>query len=269
MYNYANNRNKDEKEKNASKTIKNSNTNVDNVQHVSKYTVAKTVNEPKTPRLQSNQRRISMMPDPSSLSLSERKALFEKNQGEVLLPKAPFAMSIPLNNNKSKTTANNSALKSNTNSPSTHTPRGNDSITNRIITLENIQLKKSGSINNSPSKTNENLDTRKPFVKSVMKKLDLSTRAETAKQQSKSVAFSKTGDKVNSPPKMNNFVKNSNESPMKAAVVQSGGIATTMEALFKKKDTISEQQIQSQVKEQRMKEMEVLMNRFNKKEVSS
>lgn len=33
--------------------------------------------------------------DPALLSVGERKALFERNQGVALLPKAPFAMPIP------------------------------------------------------------------------------------------------------------------------------------------------------------------------------
>lgn len=34
--------------------------------------------------------------DPALLSIGERKALFEKNQGAALLPKAPFGMAIPV-----------------------------------------------------------------------------------------------------------------------------------------------------------------------------
>lgn len=33
--------------------------------------------------------------DPAEMSLSERKALFERNKGEALIPKAPLTMSVP------------------------------------------------------------------------------------------------------------------------------------------------------------------------------
>lgn len=35
------------------------------------------------------------MRDPAEMSLSERKALFERNKGEALIPKAPLTMSVP------------------------------------------------------------------------------------------------------------------------------------------------------------------------------
>jgi actin-binding protein anillin len=37
--------------------------------------------------------------DPALLSVSERKALFEKNKGAALIPKAPFAMATPIKSN--------------------------------------------------------------------------------------------------------------------------------------------------------------------------
>lgn len=45
--------------------------------------------------------------DPAEMSLSERKALFERNKGEALIPKAPLTMSVPtkmLNQEKEKST---------------------------------------------------------------------------------------------------------------------------------------------------------------------
>lgn len=33
--------------------------------------------------------------DPAEMSLTERKALFERNKGEALIPKAPLTMSVP------------------------------------------------------------------------------------------------------------------------------------------------------------------------------
>lgn len=48
--------------------------------------------------------------DPALLSVSERKALFEKNKGTALIPKAPFAMATPINSavNKDKEKINKS-----------------------------------------------------------------------------------------------------------------------------------------------------------------
>lgn len=47
--------------------------------------------------------------DPAEMSLSERKALFERNKGEALIPKAPLTMSVPTKKlmEKEKHTAGN------------------------------------------------------------------------------------------------------------------------------------------------------------------
>ncbi|KAJ8956078.1 hypothetical protein NQ318_016530 [Aromia moschata] len=128
--------------------------------------------------------------DPALLSVSERKALFEKNRGDALVPKAAFAMSAPV---KVETTMKASSTK--------------------IITDENIK----------PSKYPA---PKPPIV------------AET--------------------------------SPTVAAVQQAGGIASKMAALLENKSTISQEQIENNIKQQRQKEMDMLLNRFNRnKEVTN
>lgn len=124
--------------------------------------------------------------DPALLSIMERKALFEKNQGAALLPKAPFGMSAPV------------AQK----------PK-----------LVPKTIKPLKDINTTPK----------------------TTKSNTSKQN----------------------------SPVKAAIAQSGGIASKMAALLQNKTTISQEQIENNIKKQRQKEMEVLVNRFNKNKAVS
>lgn len=54
--------------------------------------------------------------DPAEMSLSERKALFERNKGEALIPKAPLTMSVPAKKlmEKEKLTAGNFIYQHNT-----------------------------------------------------------------------------------------------------------------------------------------------------------
>nr|XP_008200136.1 PREDICTED: actin-binding protein anillin isoform X2 [Tribolium castaneum] len=102
--------------------------------------------------------------DPALLSVSERKALFEKNKGAALVPKAPFAMATPI-------------------------------------------------------------------------------KKDVPKEK-----------KVPAPP-----------SPKKEVATPRGeGIANKVAALFEQKSTISQEQIESNVREQRQKEMDLLLNRFHK-----
>nr|XP_022910049.1 anillin isoform X1 [Onthophagus taurus] len=61
---------------------------------------------PKTPPLKSESTK-----DPSLLSIADRKALFEKNKGEALIPKAAFAMSIPIQKDKKPVHKGNVASK--------------------------------------------------------------------------------------------------------------------------------------------------------------
>ncbi|XP_044264365.1 anillin isoform X2 [Tribolium madens] len=102
--------------------------------------------------------------DPALLSVSERKALFEKNKGAALVPKAPFAMATPI-------------------------------------------------------------------------------KKDPPKEK-----------KVTAP-----------ASPKKEVATPRGeGIANKVAALFEQKSTISSEQIESNVREQRQKEMDLLLNRFHK-----
>lgn len=70
-----------------------------------------------------------------------------------------------------------------------------------------------------------------------------------------------TANKPSSPVKTAN--KNE-DSPATQGIKQSGGIAGRMKALLEKKTTISQAQIDNRIKEQRQKEMDLLLNRFNK-----
>lgn len=53
------------------------------------------------------------------------------------------------------------------------------------------------------------------------------------------------------------------DSPATVGIKQSGGIASKMRALLEKKPTISQTQIDSGTKQQRQKEMNLLLNRYN------
>ncbi|KAF5291923.1 hypothetical protein FQA39_LY14155 [Lamprigera yunnana] len=137
--------------------------------------------------------------DPALLSLSERKALFEKNKGEVLIPKAPIGMPAP------------------------------------------VHIDKRYNIQSSESK-------QKSLVKSHGFKTT-SPITYTASQ---------------SPIKKIPNVDESNSSAYRVAPGESGGIASKVAALFQNKATISQQQIQNDIKQQRQKEMDVLLHRFQK-----
>ncbi|KAK5647362.1 hypothetical protein RI129_002254 [Pyrocoelia pectoralis] len=126
--------------------------------------------------------------DPALLSLSERKALFEKNKGEVLFPKAPISMATPVT--------------------------GVQNVPKPVSPVKVVEKK-------SPPKY---LAPRPPI-----RKMDASDSA----------AF-------------------------RVAPSESGGIASKVAALFKNKSTISQQQIENEIKEQRQKEMDILLHRFHK-----
>lgn len=129
--------------------------------------------------------------DPALLTVSERKALFEKNKGEALVPKAAFAMSVP--------------------TKKTETPKVNKP---------------------AMAKNNENVK---------------------ADQE-------KTPVKHNKPPAPKPPIQNQTTK----IPTQSIGIASTMAALLENKSTISQSQIESNTREERQKEMDLLLNRFNK-----
>lgn len=137
--------------------------------------------------------------DPALMSLAERKALFEKNKGSALVPKAAFAMPIPISNKENKGNINTNQI----------TPKP---------TRWNIKP----NVNKEINEKSNNLQT----------------------------------DKVE-------HTKNNKE------IGESSGIASKIAALINNKNTISQEQISNNIKEQRQKDMEVLINRFNRnKEVS-
>lgn len=138
--------------------------------------------------------------DPALMSLAERKALFEKNKGSALVPKAAFAMPIPISNKENKGNINTNQI----------TPKP---------TRWNIKP----NVNKEINEKSNNLQT----------------------------------DKVE-------HTKNNKE------IGESSGIASKIAALINNKNTISQEQISNNIKEQRQKDMEVLINRFNRnKEVST
>lgn len=159
--------------------------------------------------------------DPALLSVSERKALFEKNKGEVLIPKAAFGMAPPVKVE--------SIMKAPRTKIITDESVPNKSKTVNIYKLETVN---DNGISTSNKETQKAVVNRKPVIHEVIAK---STQ----------------------------IVKEKN-SPSVAIVQQSGGIASRVAALMQNKSTISEAQIANSTKSQRQKEMDLLLNRFNK-----
>lgn len=153
--------------------------------------------------------------DPALLSVSERKALFEKNLGIAPIPKAPISMPTPLHLEKSK------------------------SKTNIDVTTPS-------------AKENE---TPVSKITSHNTKTITSTIAQLAKQEKYKDAAPKSPIKPDTV----------DSSSHKLTSSQIGGIASKVAALFQNKTTISQQQIESDIREQRQKEMDVLLNRFHNK----
>ncbi|GLV36450.1 scraps [Carabus blaptoides fortunei] len=137
--------------------------------------------------------------DPALMTVSERKALFEKNKGAALIPKAAFGMSAPLRINEKDTVASK---------PATVKPASPHKVQKSTIVSKLPALKKS----TSPNKVS---------TESVM-------------------------------------------SPTKMYIAESGGIASKMKALLEKKSTISQNQIVNSIQEQRQKDLDLLLNRFNR-----
>lgn len=135
--------------------------------------------------------------DPALLSVSERKALFEKNKGSAPVPKAAISMATPAANTK-------------------------QTITNNLKPNSPMKQKK-------PCNINKISNNEIPAV-----------------------------------PKQTNSVT---DSAYKVSAGQPGGIATKVAALFQNNSTISQQQITNDVREQRQREMDVLLNRFNQNKV--
>lgn len=147
--------------------------------------------------------------DPALLSVSERKALFEKNMGAALTPKAPFGMAVPLKNETPKPSRNNA----------------------KSAIAE--------SKNNVKPAAVENKSNIKPAVveKPAVKKYPAPKPPVAAKSNEESVSY------------------------------RTGGIASKMAALLENKTTIAQEQIESNAKEQRQKEINLLLNRFDKNKV--
>lgn len=174
------------------------------------------------------------MKDPALLSVSERKALFEKNRGNALVPKAPIGLSAPV---KVESTMKASSTK--------------------IITDENV--KPSSILNKQGVKLNKGNDKTNKTVPVPPKPAEVVRMEEKTPLKGGKYAAPRppTGDDRN--------------SPTIAAIHQEGGIASKMAALLKNKNksTISQEQIESSIREQRQKEMDMLLNRFQKsKEVN-
>ncbi|XP_018566415.1 anillin-like isoform X2 [Anoplophora glabripennis] len=158
--------------------------------------------------------------DPALLSVSERKALFEKNRGNALVPKAPIGMSAPV---KVETTMKASSTK--------------------IITDENVKPSSILSKDKQSSVANKKIPV--PPKSTAVIRMEEKTPSKAGKCAAPRPAGS---------------------SPTIAAIHQEGGIASKMAALLenKNKSTISQEQIESSIKEQRQKEMDMLLNRFQK-----
>ncbi|CAH1132178.1 unnamed protein product [Ceutorhynchus assimilis] len=169
--------------------------------------------------------------DPALLSLAERKALFEKNKGEALIPKAAFGMSAP--------------VKVDT-------------------TMKACESKFIGA-----TKPKENLiQAHKNLFEATkpQKKEDTSV-----KSKKNPVPVPQMAELKVITPSSPKFVAKSSNVPTVAVVHQGGSIASKMAALMenRNKSTISEEQIANKAKEERAKEIDMLLNRFNKNKETS
>ncbi|XP_060534252.1 anillin isoform X2 [Cylas formicarius] len=149
--------------------------------------------------------------DPAMLSVSERKALFEKNKGGALVPKAAFGMSAPV---KVDTTM-------------------------KACESKFIGAQKGINKENEPKVSEKRV---------IFEKSDPVVTRGTSKPKQPA---------PKPPPQPVNHATT-------AVVHQAGGIASKMAALLENKSTISEEQIANKIREERRKEMDLLLNRFNK-----
>lgn len=159
--------------------------------------------------------------DPALLSVSERKALFEKNKGKAPIPKAPISFAPP---SPEKTKHTNHELK----------------CTNKI----------------SPARENKTVISR-----SNEKSMSSLTVKEKAAVNNKSpTKFPASRPPIRKPDAIDS-------SSYRIPEGQPGGIASKVAALFQSKSTISQQQIENRTREQRQKEMDILLNRFQNNKV--
>nr|CAH7732164.1 unnamed protein product [Callosobruchus chinensis] len=174
----------------------------------------------------------AMKKDPALLSVSERKALFEKNRGEALVPKAAFGMA--------HACKVESVMKAST-----------TKIMNDATAAKTTQV---CYINNNKKPMFNVIIQYLPFLSQVPK----SPKASQTTRQIETVK-----------PIIHSPAKAAPLPASKAAPTAGGGLASKMAALLESKTTISQEQIENSMKMQRQKEMDMLMNRFNRnKEVS-
>lgn len=150
--------------------------------------------------------------DPALLSVSERKALFEKNRGEALVPKAAFAMAVP------------------------------------------CPVETTMKVCSTKIMTSKNAGVHKPTVHSSPKKHE---NVEFPKKPNTSLS-------VPPPISHSNYGSDTSKMQKVAALPQAKGIVSTMAALLQNKTTISQEQIETSMKSQKEKDMEMLLNRFNR-----
>ncbi|XP_050299798.1 anillin-like isoform X2 [Anthonomus grandis grandis] len=168
--------------------------------------------------------------DPAMLSLAERKALFEKNKGDALVPKAAFGMSAPVKVDTTMKACESKFIGASKN---------------------NVQSSKSTFELQGATKTQD------PVVPSA---------SQTPNLQQKPVAPRTPLPELKIIPPPSPKVTPKSQMPAVAVVHQGSGIASKMAALLenKNKSTISEEQIANKMKEERQKELDMLLNRFNK-----
>lgn len=90
--------------------------------------------------------------DPALMSLAERKALFEKNKGAALIPKAAFAMPIPISNKENKANADPVSTPKTTKWNVKQTPKKdetNEKLTNLHANNQILRNKEVNQINES------------------------------------------------------------------------------------------------------------------------
>lgn len=166
--------------------------------------------------------------DPALLTLAERKALFEKNKGEALVPKAAFGMSAPVKVDTTMKACESKFIGASKNK---------QNVVQKLLPENASEVAKKSGVNHAPIKS------KYPAPPPPLSEL-----------------------KIVPPPLPKTSSKSKVNLPTVAVVHQAGGIASKMAALLenRNKSTISEEQIATKVKEERQKELDMLLNRFNK-----
>ncbi|XP_019754287.2 anillin isoform X2 [Dendroctonus ponderosae] len=179
--------------------------------------------------------------DPALLSLADRKALFEKNKGEALVPKAAFGMSAPVKVDTTTKACESKFIGIVKNKENVVQIQRNRIEANKgpIIVSETVKAQQPSKPNYAASRS-KTKSTPPPPPPAQQFKAATSSTSKVASIASVTV-------------------------PTVAAVYQAGGIASKMAALLenKNKATISEEQIANKMKQERQKELDMLLNRFN------